>query len=379
MNKLFPLNSPVRCTYGDNMAEGLGNMKRIRVGILGATGTVGQRFVQLLQGHPWFEITALAASSASAGRPYGEVCRWKVSAKMPPAVRDMRVEECAPGLDCDLVFSALPGEVAGPIEENLAAAGYFVSSNAKNHRLDPDVPLLIPEVNPDHIQIIVHQRRQRGWGRGFIVTSPNCSVTQLVLALKPLQDRFGLRTVMVTTLQAISGAGYPGLPSWDILGNVVPHIGGEEEKVEAEPLKLLGRLEGHEFQPAPMVVSAQCNRVNTVEGHLEAVSVRLGRKAGVDALVEALRSFTALPQELEMPSAPRRPIVVREEVDRPQPRYDRDEQGGMAVVVGRVRECPVLDYKFVVLGHNTVRGAAGGSILNAELLMAKGYLEINSE
>jgi aspartate-semialdehyde dehydrogenase len=349
-------------------------MNKIKTGILGATGTVGQRFVQLLQGHPWFEITALAASTASAGRPYGEVCRWKVSAEMPPAVRDMTVEECAPGLDCDLVFSALPGEVAGPIEEDLAAAGYFVSSNAKNHRLDPDVPLLIPEVNPDHIQIIEHQRRQRGWKRGFIVTSPNCSVTQLVLALKPLQDRFGLRTVMVTTLQAISGAGYPGLPSWDILENVIPHIGGEEEKVETEPLKLLGRLEGHEFQPAPMAISAQCNRVNTVEGHLEAVSVRLGRKAEVVAVVEALRSFAALPQELELPSAPRRPIVVREEVDRPQPRYDRDEQGGMAVVVGRVRECPVLDYKFVVLGHNTVRGAAGGSILNAELLVAKGYL-----
>jgi aspartate-semialdehyde dehydrogenase len=202
-------------------------MNKIKTGILGATGTVGQRFVQLLQGHPWFEITALAASTASAGRPYGEVCHWKVSAEMSPAVRDMTVEECAPGLDCDLVFSALPGEVAGPIEEDLAAAGYFVSSNAKNHRLDPDVPLLIPEVNPDHIQVIEHQRRQRGWGRGFIVTSPNCSVTPLVLALKPLQDRFGLRTVMVTTLQAISGAGYPGLPSWDILGNVIPHIGGE--------------------------------------------------------------------------------------------------------------------------------------------------------
>ena len=354
-------------------------MNKIQVGILGATGTVGQRFVQLLQGHPWFEITTLAASTASAGRPYGEVCRWKVSAEMPPPVRDMTVEECAPSLDCDLVFSALPGEVAGPIEENLAAAGYFVSSNAKNHRLDPDVPLLIPEVNPDHIQVIEHQRRQRGWGQGFIVTSPNCSVTQLVLALKPLQDSFGLSTVMVTTMQAISGAGYPGLPSWDILDNVIPFIGGEEEKVETEPLKLLGRLQGHEFQPAPIAISAQCNRVNTVEGHLEAVSVRLARTAEttyptVNAVVEALRSFTALPQELELPSAPRRPIVVREEVDRPQPRYDRDEQGGMAVVVGRVRECPVLDYKFVVLGHNTVRGAAGGAILNAELLMAKGCL-----
>jgi aspartate-semialdehyde dehydrogenase len=349
-------------------------MDKIKTGILGATGTVGQRFVQLLQGHPWFEMTALAASTASAGRPYAEVCRWKVSAEMPPAVRDMTVEECTPGLDCDLVFSALPGEVAGSIEEDLAAAGYFVSSNARNHRLDRDVPLLIPEVNPDHIQIVVHQRRQRGWGRGFVVTSPNCCVTPLVLALKPLQDSFGLTTVMVTTMQAISGAGYPGLPSWDILDNVIPHIGGEEEKVETEPLKLLGRLEGHQFQPAPIAISAQCNRVNTVEGHLEAVSVRLARKAEVGAVIEALQSFTALPQELELPSAPQRPIVVREEVDRPQPRYDRDEEKGMGVVVGRVRKCPVLDYKFVVLGHNTVRGAAGGSILNAELLVAKGYL-----
>jgi aspartate-semialdehyde dehydrogenase len=356
-------------------------MNKIKTGILGATGTVGQRFVQLLQGHPWFEITALAASTASAGRPYGEVCHWKVSAEMPPAVRDMIVEECAPGLDCDLVFSALPGEVAGPIEENLAAAGYFVSSNAKNHRLDPDVPLLIPEVNPDHVQIIEHQRRRRGWGRGLIVTSPNCSATPLALVLKPLQDSFGLTAVMVTTMQAISGAGYPGLPSWDILDNVIPYIGGEEEKVEAELPKMLGRLEDHEFQPAPIAISAQCNRVSTVEGHLEAVSVRLERKAGttkptVSAVVEALRGFTALPQELELPSAPRQPIVVREEADRPQPRYDRDEGGGMAVVVGRVRECPVLDYKFVVLGHNTVRGAAGGSILNAELLVAEGYLRL---
>ena len=318
-------------------------MSKIRVGILGATGAVGQRFVHLLQDHPWFEVTALAASTASAGRPYGEICRWKVSTEVPPAVRDMTVEECAPGLDCDLVFSALPGDVAGPIEESMAAAGYFVSSNAKNHRMDPDVPLLIPEVNPDHIQIIEHQRRQRGWERGFIVTSPNCSATPLALALKPLQDSFGLTAVMVTTMQAISGAGYPGLPSWDILENVIPYIGGEEEKVEAEPLKLLGRLEGHEFHRASIAISAQCNRVNTVEGHLGAVSVRLARKAGVDAVVEALRSFTALPQELELPSAPRRPIVVREEVDRPQPRYDRDEEGGMAVVVGRVRECPVLD------------------------------------
>ena len=349
-------------------------MDKIQVGILGATGMVGQRFVQLLAGHPWFEIAALAASERSAGRPYGEACRWVVPGEMPPSLGEMVVRECRPNLPCRLVFSALPAEAAGPIEEEFAAAGYVVSSNARSHRLDPDVPLLIPEVNPDHLGLLEVQRRRRGW-KGFIVTSPNCSTTQLVLALKPLWDEFKIVAVNVATMQALSGAGYPGVPSLDILDNVVPYIPGEEEKLEREPLKLLGQLEGEAIKEAELAISAQCHRVPTRDGHLEAVSVKLGRRASREEVVEALRDFRGLPQELELPSAPAHPIVVREEADRPQPRLDRDEGGGMSVVVGRVRECPVLDYKFLVLGHNTVRGAAGGAILNAELLVAQGYLD----
>jgi aspartate-semialdehyde dehydrogenase len=334
---------------------------------------VGQRFVQLLAAHPWFEITALAASERSVGRPYGEACHWVVSEEVPAPVRDIVVQECKPDLPCRLVFSALPAEVAGPVEEGFAAAGYAVSSNARSHRLDPDVPLLIPEVNPDHLALIEIQRRRRGW-KGFIVTSPNCSVTQLVLALTPLWERFRIEAVNITTMQALSGAGYPGVPSLDILDNVIPYIPGEEEKLEGEPLKLLGQLEGEVIKEAGLAISAQCHRVPTRDGHLEAVSVKLGRRASHGEVVEALRSFRGLPQELRLPSAPTYPLVVREEADRPQPRLDRDEGDGMSVVVGRVRECPVFDYKFLVLGHNTARGAAGGSILNAELLAAQGHL-----
>ena len=351
-------------------------MNKIRVGILGATGMVGQHFAQLLQGHPWFELTALAASDRSEGRPYGQACRWVISSQMPPAAREMTLEACEPGLKCDLVFSALPSEVAGPVEERFAAAGYWVSSNASAHRMDADVPLLIPEVNPDHIAIIEHQQRQRGWQRGFIVTNPNCSTVVLVMALKPLADRFGLRQVSVVTMQALSGAGYPGVPSLDILDNVLPYIGGEEAKVESEPLKLLGALEGEAFHPADFAVSAQCNRVAVRDGHFEAVSVTL-KQSDVTAVqvAEAMSSFRALPQELNLPSAPQHPLLVRPEQDRPQPLYDRDEGKGMSVVVGRVRPCPVMDFKFIALGHNTIRGAAGAAILNAELLKAKGYLE----
>ena len=349
-------------------------MDKIPVGVLGATGMVGQRFVQLLAGHPWFEIAALAASERSAGRPYGEVCRWVIPGEMPPSLGGMVVRECRPDLPCRLVFSALPAEAAGAIEEEFAAAGYVVSSNARSHRLDPDVPLLIPEVNPDHLALIEVQRRRRGW-KGLIVAAPNCSTTQLILALKPLWDEFGIEAVCVATMQALSGAGYPGVASLDILDNVIPYIPGEEGKLEREPLKLLGRLEGEAIQEAELAISAQCHRVPTRDGHLEAVSVKLGRRASREEVVEALRGFRGLPQELGLPSAPARPIVVREEADRPQPRLDRDEGGGMSVVVGRVRECPVLDYKFLVLGHNTVRGAAGGAILNAELLVAQGYLD----
>jgi aspartate-semialdehyde dehydrogenase len=349
-------------------------MDKIKVGILGATGMVGQRFVQLLADHPWFEISALAASERSVGIPYGEACHWVVSDDMPALAKEIIVQECEPNLACHLVFSALPAKVAGPIEEEFAAAGYAVSSNARNHRLDPDVPLLVPEVNPDHVALIEIQQRRRGW-KGFIVTNPNCCTVELVVALKPIWDRFGITALSVVTMQGLSGAGYPGVPSLDILDNVIPYIAGEEEKVEREPLKLLGRLEGEAIKEAEMVISAQCNRVATREGHLEAVSVKLGQEASREELVEALRGFRGPLQGLGLPSAPERPIVMREENDRPQPRLDRDEGGGMSVVVGRVRECPVLDYKFLVLGHNTIRGAAGAAILNAELLRAQGYLE----
>ncbi len=351
-------------------------MDKIRVGILGATGMVGQHFVQLLQDHPWFEIAALAASGRSEGRPYSQVCRWVISPDMPSSVRDMVVQSCEPGLECDLVFSGLPSDVAGPVEEQFAAAGYWVSSNASSHRMDPDVPLLVPEVNPDHMGIIEHQKRRRGWKRGFIVTNPNCCAAPLAMVLRPLADHFGLSKVLVVTMQALSGAGHPGVASWDILDNVIPFIHGEEPKVESEPQKMLGQLEGDAIHPADFTTSAHCNRVATRNGHLEAVSVALKRSGLTgDQVVEALSSFRALPQELKLPSAPELPIVVRPERDRPQPLHDCDAGRGMTVVVGRVRSCPVLDWKFMVLGHNTIRGAAGAAVLNAELLKVKGYLE----
>lgn len=349
-------------------------MDKIKVGVLGATGAVGQRFIQLLDGHPWFEMAALAASDRSAGRPYGEACRWLLSTPMPEAVRDMTVLPCEPGFEASLVFSALPGDLAGPVEKAFAQAGYAVSSNTSTHRMEPDVPLLIPEVNPDHLALIDVQRRDRG-GTGFIVTNPNCSTIAMVLALKPLHDAFGLEKVMVVTMQAISGAGYPGVPSLDILDNVIPYIGGEEGKMETESLKLLGALAGDRVENADFVVSAQCNRVHVLDGHLEAVSVKLGKETTVDDVMAAFESFRAEPQTLGLPSAPARPVVVRRENDRPQPRRDRDVEQGMASVVGRVRRCPILDFKFLVLGHNTVRGAAGCAILNAELLRVKGYLD----
>lgn len=352
-------------------------MDKAKVGILGATGMVGQQFVRLLEGHPWFEIAALAASDRSVGQVYGEVCSWRVSADMPTVAREMRLRPCEPQAlaDCALILSALPGDVAGPIEEAFAAAGHVVSSNASSHRMSPDVPLLVPEVNPDHLALIEVQRRRRGW-RGCIVTNPNCTVNALVLALKPLHDRFGLRTVMVTTMQALSGAGYPGVPSLDCLDNVIPYIAGEEPKVEREPLKLLGRLEGEAVKEATFRISAQCHRVATRDGHLESVALAFERPATVEEVKDTLRGFRGLPQELGLPSAPRPPLVVREEPDRPQPRLDREAGGGMAVVVGRVRPCPVLDVKLTLLGHNTVRGAAGAAILNAELLAAQRHLGV---
>ena len=351
-----------------------GMKKRYRVGILGATGAVGQKFMQLLAEHPWFEISAVAASERSAGKPYAEAVRWKLPAPIPARLRELEVRNLTPDLDCDFVFSALDSSVAGSAEEAFARAGYPVISNSKNHRMDDDVPLLVPEANPEHCELISIQKQRRGFDRGFIVTNPNCAVVGLVMVLKPLQDAFGVEAVSVTTLQAISGAGYPGVPAADIVENVIPYIEDEEEKIETEPRKILGTLEGSAVRPAGVTISAQCHRVPVVDGHLEAVSVRLRTKASPAEVSEALRSFSAEPQRLGLPSAPARPILVREERDRPQPRFDRDTAEGMAVVVGRIRSCPVLDIRLTLLSHNLVRGAAGAAVLNAELLAQKRFL-----
>jgi aspartate-semialdehyde dehydrogenase len=351
---------------------------RIPVAVLGATGMVGQRFIELLQGHPWFELVALAASEQREGRAYAEVAKWRLpGSEMPASAASLPVVSCKPEalpVDVKIVFSALPAEVAGDIEASFARAGMAVFSNAKNYRMQNDVPLLIPEVNADHAVAIVQQRKQRGWA-GCIVTNANCSATPLVMALKPLQQAFGVRKVMVTTLQAISGAGYPGLPSYDILDNAIPYIGGEEEKVESETRKMLGTWEeGQGFTDAPIVVSAQCNRVATREGHLECASIELGYDVNPEEIVAAWESYAPEPQSLKLPSAPDRALVYRNEPDRPQTLLDRDKGRGMTVTLGRLRRCPILSYKFVLLGHNTIRGAAGGSILNAELCVSKGLV-----
>jgi aspartate-semialdehyde dehydrogenase len=350
---------------------------RIPVAVLGATGMVGQRFIELLSGHPWFELVALAASDSHGGRPYAEVSRWRLpGSEMPTSAASLPVLPCRPEVlpDVKIVFSALPGEVAGEIEADFARAGMAVFSNAKNYRMAPDVPLIVPEVNADHAASIVEQRKQRGWS-GSIVTNANCSATPLVMALKPLQQVFGVRKVLVTTLQAISGAGYPGLPSYDILDNAIPFIGGEEEKVEHETRKMLGTWEeGQGFNDAPIVVSAQCNRVATREGHLECVSVELGTDASQEDIIAAWERYKAEPQQLHLPSAPEHALIYRTEPDRPQTLRDRDAGRGMSVTIGRLRPCPILSHKFVLLGHNTIRGAAGGSILNAELCVSKGLL-----
>lgn len=352
------------------------NKPKLKVGILGATGAVGQRFAQLLAGHPWFELAALTASDRSAGKRYTDACKWLLRGGMPPALADLPViptEAAAISPDVRLLFSALPGGSAGAVEEALAAAGFAVCSNASAHRMDPDVPLLIPDVNPEHTGLIPVQKARRGW-QGFIVTNPNCTTTHLVCALKPLHDAFGLAAVNVVSMQAISGAGYPGVSAMDILDNVIPFIGGEEEKVEVEPRKLLGTLSGDAIEMAGFAVSAQCNRVAVRNGHLEAVSVKLKRPAAQSEVAAAFTGYRGEPQRLGLPSAPDPAILLYTADDRPQPRLDRLAGNGMATCVGRLRPDPLFDYKFIVLGHNTIRGAAGGAILNAELLYAQGYL-----
>ncbi len=345
-----------------------------KVAILGATGAVGQRFIQLLQGHPWFQIEVLAASERSAGKRYGQACNWVIESNMPKQMAEMTVADATVAAvekagDVDLVFSALPGDLAGPIESEFAAL-YPVFSKASAHRMEKDVPLMIPEVNPDHVNLIPIQKRLRGW-KGFISTDPNCSTIQLVLSLKPLME-FGLKQVIVSTMQALSGAGYPGVPSLDIIDNVVPYIPKEEEKMEVEALKILGSFNGSAVQNADFQLSASCNRVHVKDGHLESVFVKLNSKPSVEEVSEAFAKFQGEPQRLKLPSAPEHPIVVRKEPNRPQPRFDRDEGKGMSVVVGRVREDSIMTMKYMCLGHNTIRGAAGAGILSAELTVAKG-------
>ena len=348
--------------------------QKFRAGVLGATGAVGQRLVQLLAGHPWFELTEVAASERSSGKQYSEAAKWHLDTPIPAAAAGLSVKDLDPTLDCDFVFSALDSSVAGPAEEEFARAGYPVVSNSKNHRMSPDVPLLIPEVNAAHLDAILIQQKNRGYGSGFIVTNPNCSTAGLVLVLKPLADAFGLEKMFVVTMQAVSGAGYPGVASLDILGNVVPFISGEEEKMEEEPQKLLGRWDGSRFIEAGLGISAHCNRVPVENGHLECLSVSLKKIATLREVREALRNFTVSDELAALPTAVKNPVVVLEEENRPQPRRDVNAGNGMAAVVGRVRECPLLDVKLTLLSHNLLRGAAGASLLNAELLASRGFL-----
>jgi aspartate-semialdehyde dehydrogenase len=343
--------------------------QRIDVGVLGATGMVGQQFITRLANHPWFKVSWLAASERSEGKAYADAAPWRLAAPMPDAVRAMTVDACVPGRGPKVVFSALDAKAADEIEHQFAAAGHVVLSNARSHRMDPLVPLLIPEVNAEHLSLLERQRQSKNW-KGVVITNPNCATVVLAMALAPLRQ-FGVRRVSVTTMQAVSGAGYPGVPSLDILGNLIPFIGGgEEDKIETETQKILGTAEARH----PAVVSAQVNRVPVIDGHTMTVSVELESNPDVAAVTEAMRTFRGRPQELGLPTAPNPALNVMAEVNRPQPRMDADLGGGMTVSIGRIRTCPVLTHKFVALGHNTIRGAAGASVLNAELMKAEGLL-----
>ena len=349
--------------------------ERIPVAILAATGSVGQRFVQLLDGHPWFEVVALTGSERAAGSSYGEACHWILSEPMPDWVSGLEVLPTTPeAAQVPLVFSALPADAAREVEPLFAQAGAYVCSNASAYRQASDVPILLPEVNPDHVEILKVQQARRGW-QGGILTNPNCTSTGATVALKALQDAFGLRQVFLVSLQAISGAGYPGVASMDILDNVVPYIPGEEEKVQIEARKMLGRLDGDRIDPADFVVSAHTNRVAVRDGHLVCLSVALGRSASVEQAAKVISGYRAPACASDLPSTPQPVIALRDEPDRPQPRLDRMTGKGMTTVVGRLRPDPIFDLKFVVLSHNTIRGAAGGSIYNAELLVRQGWLE----
>jgi aspartate-semialdehyde dehydrogenase len=346
---------------------------RIEVGILGATGMVGQNFAKFLEGHPWFDLRWVGASDRSAGKKYRDAAAWHLDGAVPAAIADLTVEDSKPGNAPRLLFSAMDASVATEIEQAFAQAGHVVVSNSKNHRMDRDVPLLVPEINADHLKLVPGQQRARGW-KGQIVTNPNCSTVVLTMGLAPLK-RFGITNVIATTLQAISGAGYPGVASMDIVANVIPYIGGEEEKMQQETQKILGEFRGDHIEPLAAQVSAHCNRVPVVDGHTVTVSVELSAKPAIAELHAAYDSFRGVPQERNLPSAPHRPVIYMHEGNRPQPRRDAERERGMAAFVGRLRPCPVLDYKFIALGHNTIRGAAGAAVLNAELMHSEGMLD----
>jgi aspartate-semialdehyde dehydrogenase len=347
--------------------------RTIEVGILGGTGMVGQHFIKFLQNHPWFSLTWLGASDRSAGKKYRDAAQWHLGGETPPSVADIVVDECKPGNAPKLVFSATDASVATEIEQAFAQAGHVVVSNSRNHRMEADVPLLVPEINPDHLKLLSIQKQKRGWS-GQIVTNPNCSTVVLTMGLAPLKP-FGITRVVATTLQAISGAGYPGVPSMDIVGNVIPFIGGEEEKMQQETQKILGDFDGSRVRDLAARVSAHCNRVPVVDGHTVTVSVELSAKPSEADLLEAFRRYTSVPQERGLPSAPPAPVIYMTQPNRPQPRKDVERERGQAVFVGRLRQCPVFDYKFVCMGHNTVRGAAGAAVLNAELMVTEGLLD----
>lgn len=349
------------------------NDGKIPVGILGATGTVGQRMVQLLERHPWFEVAWLGASERSVGQTYAEATRWRLKTPIPAHVAALKVSEPLPENAPKVVFAALDAAVAQKLEPHFAAAGHAVISNSSAFRMQPDVPLVIPEVNPDHLRVLECQSWRKKSG-GFLVTNSNCSAMGLTLALAPLHQRFGVEQVFVVTMQAVSGAGYPGVASLDILGNVIPYIAREEEKMESETRKMLGQVGGSSIEPAEFVISAQCNRVAVEDGHTESVSVKLKKPATAEEIISAWQGFRGLPQELRLPNAPESPLFYDPAPDRPQPRLDVERGAGMSATLGRLRPCNLLDWKFTVLSHNTIRGAAGAALLNAELLKAQGYL-----
>lgn len=347
---------------------------KIPVGILGATGTVGQRFIQLLEDHPWFEVAWLAASERSAGLAYQEAAKWKLTTPIPERVRGMKVAAATPDGAPKVIFAALDAALAQELEPKFAASGRVVITNSSAFRMHPDVPLVIPEINDDQLELIERQEWRTAKSGGFIVTNSNCSIMGLAIALAPLAEQFGIDSVFAVTMQAISGAGYPGVASLDILGNVIPYIAKEEEKMEAEAKKLLGSMNGSELQMADFALSAQCNRVAVEDGHTESVSVKLKQKAAAGEIIAAWRGYKSKVAALKLPSAPQEFIHYDERIDRPQPRLDIHRGNGMTTTIGRLRPCSVLDWKFTVLSHNTVRGAAGAAVLNAELLKVRGYL-----